>query len=351
MAKQLIRVKNVRVTYTPVKRKEGKGIFGFAKKQKETFVALKKVSFDIVPGEILGIIGKNGSGKSTLLRVLAGIIKPDRGSVRMGRNRVSLLTLSSSLMTELSGHDNIYLIGMQLGFSRKEIKEQYNAIVEFAELEKFIDQPVRTYSSGMRSKLSFSIAVHLATEIMLIDELLSVGDMAFRQKSYAKMQELIKDKRHTVVIVSHDMGRLRNLCNRVIWLDSGRVRVIGEPKYIIEAYQRQYTKTEGKLLVSDLQVPDLLEVKCHEDKLTVIWSPVQEATGYTIYRKQENKGYQRIAGVTGALSDRYEDKKVTPGQTYQYTVRAYRTFNGITDRSAVQVEGICGTVPVKKDSK
>lgn len=351
MDQQVIKVNDIKVSYTPLIKKVKKGFLGLGKKERKKFVALRKMSFDIFPGEILGVIGKNGSGKSTLLRVLAGIIQPDTGSVEMGKRRVSLLTVSSSMMTELSGRDNVYLIGLQLGFSRKEIQEKFGEIVSFAELEKFIDQPVRTYSSGMRSKLSFSIAVHLATEVMLIDELLSVGDMTFRQKSYAKMKELIKDKNHTVVIVSHDMGRLRNLCDRVLWLDNGKLRVIGNPKYIIEAYQRQYTKTEGKVLVSDVPVPDLLEVQCTDQVLTVIWTPVQEATGYTVYRKQDNEGYKRIGRVTGAQSDRYEDKDVTPGKTYQYTVRAYRMFNGVTDRSSVQVDGICGTVPVKKESE
>lgn len=343
MEQKLIQVKNVKVSYSPLVQKKKLGPFGLRGKTRMVFWALKKVSFDIVPGEILGIIGKNGSGKSTLLRVLAGIIKPDSGTVDMGKNRVSLLTLSSSLMTELSGRDNVFLIGLQLGFSMQEIQDKIVDIVRFAELEKFINQPVRTYSSGMRSKLSFSIAVHMATEVMLIDELLSVGDMAFQQKSYAKMKELIKDKNHTVVIVSHDMGRLRHLCNRVLWLENGKVRDFGDPKQIIEQYQQEYTQTEGKLPVSGLQVPDLLEVRSANQALTVIWAPIQDATGYVVYRKQDDSGYQRMAQVVGALSDRYEDKTVQPGQTYQYTVRAYRTFNGITDRSGVQVDGICGT--------
>lgn len=343
MDRNLIKVNNVKVSYTPLVSKKKRGSLGLRVRQRMVFWALKKVSFDIVPGEILGIIGKNGSGKSTLLRVLAGIIKPDSGSVEMGNNRVSLLTLSSSLMTDLSGLDNIFLIGLQLGFTKKEIRDKCAEIIKFAELEKFINQPVRTYSSGMRSKLSFSIAVHLATEIMLIDELLSVGDIAFQQKSYAKMKELIKDKNHTVIIVSHDMGRLRHLCNRVLWLDRGKVRDLGDPKRIIKQYQLEYTETEGKLLVSDLQVPDLLEVRSQNKALTVIWGTVQDATGYIVYRRQDDGGYQRIARVDGALSDRYEDTTVAPGQTYQYTVRAYRTFNGIIDRSSVQADGICGT--------
>lgn len=345
MDQELIRVKNLKLSYVMSGQKVVKGPDGKKRKVKKKHVALKKVSFDIYPGEILGIIGKNGSGKSTLLKVLAGIIRPDSGTVEMGNRRVSLLAVNSSMLTDLSGHDNIYLIGMQLGFSRADIREQYDEIVKFAEMEKFIHQPVRTYSSGMRSKLSFSIAVHLVTEILLIDELLSVGDMAFRQKSYAKMRELIKDKNHTVIIVSHDLGRLQNLCNRVLWLDQGRLRVIGNPKYIIAAYRKQYTESEKKVLVSDVDVPDLLEVIHEDGKLTVFWGPIPDATGYSIYRKQDDSGYKFMAQVLGAMSDRYEDSAVKPGNTYQYTVRAFRSFNGVRDNSSVQVEGICGTVP------
>lgn len=350
MEQQQIKVNHVHVTYAPVAQDAGKGLFGFGRKRRSCVKALQSVSFDIIPGEILGIIGQNGSGKSTLLRVLAGIIRPDGGSVQMGKNRVSLLTVGSSLMTDLSGHDNIYLIGMQLGFSRREIQAKYDEIVAFAELERFIGHPVRTYSSGMRSKLSFSIAVHLATEVMLIDELLSVGDMAFQRKSYAKMQELIQDKNHTVVIVSHDLGRLRRLCSRVLWLDKGKLQALGDPKEVIEQYQQAYTKTEGKVLVSDLPVPKLLEVHCAASALTVTWAPVEEATGYILYRKQDDSGYQRIGRVAGSMSDRYEDTGVVPGQTYQYTVRAYRILNGVTDNSNVQVDGICGTVPPQEDA-
>lgn len=343
MDQELISVKDIKVSYQMSSKKKG-NFFSFNKKKKK-HVALKKMSFDIYPGEILGVIGKNGSGKTTLLRVLAGTINPDSGHVDMGSRRVSLLGVNSSMMSELSGHDNIYLIGLQLGFSKADIKEQYDAIVAFAELEKFIHQPVRTYSSGMRSKLSFSIAVHLVTEVLLIDELLSVGDLTFRKKSYAKMKELIKDKNHTVVIVSHDLGRLQNLCNRVLWLDQGRLRVIGNPKYIIAAYRKQYTESTKKVLISELDMPDLLEVRYEDNKLIVTWAPVPDATGYFIYRRTETSKYSFIGQILGAMSDRYEDKKVKPGMTYQYTVRAFRSFNGVRDNSSIQAEGIVGTVP------
>ena len=348
MAQGLINVRNISVCYAPIVRgKKG------SRRARQKFWALQDVSFDIIPGEILGVIGKNGSGKSTLLRVLAGIIRPNSGEVDTGGRASSLLAIGSSLMTELSGRDNVYLIGLQLGFQRDEIDAVCDDIIRFAELDTFIDQPVRTYSSGMRSKLSFSVAVHLPTEMLLIDELLSVGDMAFRQKSYAKMQELINDKNHTVVIVSHDLGRLRYLCSRVLWVDKGSARMIGEPKEVIQAYQSEYSRPSGTFLVPDVKTPELLKTECGEDSITVFWSTVQDATGYIIYRKKPNTGYKRIAKVAGGMSDRYTDSAVETGETYLYTVRAYRIINGVTDRSSVVADGIYGTAsaeqkPVKR---
>lgn len=348
---QIIKVNNVKVIYRTLTKKKGINAKNLLGKRRTNFCALNGVSFDIVPGEILGIIGRNGSGKSTLLKALGGIIKPDSGAIEMSENvRVSLLALSSSLMTDMSGRDNIYLIGLQLGFSLKEIEAQFNNIVKFAELDTFIDQPVRTYSSGMRSKLSFSIAVHLTTEVILIDEVLSVGDVSFRQKSYAKMKELINDDNHTVVIVSHDMGRLATLCDRVLWLDKGRLKMLGKAKDVVRKYQQEYSVPGQKVLLSEIKTPELIEVVSAQSGLTVVWDPVQDATGYIVYRKKENEGYKRVGLVAGSQTDRFEDTRVSPGETCTYTVRAFRVYNGVTDRSSVYAAGISGTMPQKKDS-
>lgn len=349
---KIIKVNNIKVHYRTFTKRKGSNIADkILGKRRTNFCALNGVSFDIVPGEILGIIGRNGSGKSTLLKVLGGIIKPDSGSVKMGDNvRVSLLALSSSLMSDMPGRDNIYLIGLQLGFSLKEINAQFDNIVEFAELGSFIDKPVRTYSSGMRSKLSFSIAVHLTTEVILIDEVLSVGDVSFRQKSYAKMKELINDDKHTVVIVSHDMGRLATLCDRVLWLDKGNFQMIGDAKDVVNQYQKKYAVAEQKGVQSEIKTPKLLEVVPSESGLLVSWNFVSDATGYIIYRKKGKGSYKRVGIVAGTQTDKFEDTEVTPGETYTYTVRAFRIYNGITDRSAVIAAGISGTAPEKKDN-
>lgn len=210
-------------------------------KGSKLFEAIKGISFEVPKGEIMGIIGKNGSGKSTLLRTLAGIFSPDEGTVDMHGYGVSLLSIGVGFQRELSGRENIYLSGMLLGFSEEEIKAKAEDIIAFSELGDFIDMPVQTYSSGMHSKLAFSITAILETDIILIDEVLSVGDEKFKKKSYAKMKELISNQDRTVVIVSHSLSSLLELCSSVLWLHEGKIRMIGEPEAVIEQY-REFMK-------------------------------------------------------------------------------------------------------------
>ncbi len=202
----------------------------------EYFEALHGVSFKIEKGKILGVIGKNGSGKSTLLRVLAGVFAADEGSVNLYGNSVSLLSIGVGFQKALTGRENIYLSGMLLGFSKQQINERIDEIISFCELGEFIDRPVKSYSSGMHSKLAFSITAILETEIMLIDEVLSVGDAAFKKKSYAKMKELISNKDRTVIIVSHSTKTLSGLCDEILWLNKGRVKMFGKTNEILEKY-------------------------------------------------------------------------------------------------------------------
>ncbi|MCD7733790.1 MAG: ATP-binding cassette domain-containing protein, partial [Clostridiales bacterium] len=176
--------------------------------------------------------------KSTLLRVLAGIFEPDEGTVDLHGSTVSLLALGVGFLKQLSGRDNIYLSAMLLGFSKEQIDAQIDEIIEFSELGDFIEKPVRTYSSGMVSKLSFSITAILKTDIILVDEVLSVGDAKFRKKSMNKMLELISEKSRTVVIVSHDAKTIQKLCTSVIWLHDGDIRMIGPTKEVMPAYRK-----------------------------------------------------------------------------------------------------------------
>ena len=238
MKKYAISVKDLHISYRTLKVFSiKKSLLKLKKSKTEDFEAVKGVTFDVEKGKILGIIGKNGSGKSTLLRSIAGIFSADSGSINLYGNSVSLLSIGVGFQKKLTGYENIFLSGMLLGFSEEEIKEKIDSIIEFSELKDFIYKPVSTYSSGMYSKLAFSITAILETDIMLIDEVLSVGDVKFKEKSYNKMKELINDDNRTVVIVSHSLGTLKELCNEILWLHEGKIKEIGNPKEVIAHYE------------------------------------------------------------------------------------------------------------------
>ena len=201
----------------------------------EEFWALQDVSFDVAKGATVGIIGSNGSGKTTLLKCLTGIYFPERGSVTIDGNVAALLELGAGFHPELSGRENVYLNGAILGMAKKEIDRQFDSIIDFAGLEKFIDSPVKNYSSGMVVRLGFSIATHVEPEILLIDEILSVGDAAFQRKSTEKIEQFRREGR-TIVVVSHSLGLVQQLCADVVWLEKGRVREIGPASSVIAAY-------------------------------------------------------------------------------------------------------------------
>ncbi len=214
-----------------------KSLLRLKKTHVEEFQAVKNISFSVPTGEILGVIGKNGSGKSTMLRALAGIYSPDTGVIDLKGHSVSLMAIGVGFKKAVTGRENILLSGMLLGFSEKEVRAKMPEIIEFADIGKFIDMPVKTYSSGMHSKLAFAITAILETEIMLIDEVLSVGDAQFKKKSYAKMKELISDKNRTVVIVSHSIETLKSLCDRVMWMHEGEIKMLGEPVEVLDKYE------------------------------------------------------------------------------------------------------------------
>lgn len=202
----------------------------------EEFWALKDVSFEIKKGEVVGIIGHNGAGKSTLLKVISGILKPTSGELEVNGNIVPMLELGSGFDHDLTGRENIFLNGAILGYTEQYLKEKYNEIVEFSELGKFIDVPIRNYSSGMLMRLAFSIATVVQPEILIVDEILAVGDASFQEKSKARMLELMGGGT-TVLFVSHSLDQIREMCDRVIWLEHGNVRMIGETETICNNYQ------------------------------------------------------------------------------------------------------------------
>ena len=234
--KVAIEVKDVCINYRILNSVSVQKSFFRKKVREEVFEAVKHVSFEVEEGGILGIIGKNGSGKSTLLRSIAGVFSPNSGSINLHEHSVSLMALGVGFKDNLTGRENIVLSGMLLGFTEKEIEAKVQGIIDFAEIGEFIDRPVRTYSSGMHSKLAFAITAMLETDIMLVDEVLSVGDERFKKKSLAKMKELINDKNRTVVIVSHSIPTLKELCDRVLWIHDGEMKEIGEPAVVLKHY-------------------------------------------------------------------------------------------------------------------
>ena len=237
-----ITVNNLHIYYRGLKKTSIRSSWFKLKSKVDVYKALKGVSFELAEGKILGIIGKNGSGKSTLLRAIAGIFSPDKGSIDLHNNTISLLSIGVGFNKKLTGYENIYLSGMLLGFSEKQIKEKEKEIIDFADIGSFIYKPVKTYSSGMYSKLAFAITAILETDIMLIDEVLSVGDVQFKEKSYNKMKELISDEKRTVIIVSHSIPTLKELCTEILWLDNGKIKMQGTPKNVLDEYEKYMKK-------------------------------------------------------------------------------------------------------------
>ncbi|CQR46202.1 Teichoic acids export ATP-binding protein TagH [Paraliobacillus sp. PM-2] len=213
----------------------------------EDFWALNNVSFEAEKGDVIGFIGINGSGKSTLSNIVAGIVPETSGSVKLN-GQASLIAVSSGLKNDLTGRQNIELKCLMLGFTKKQIEAMENDIIEFAELERFIDQPVKSYSSGMKSRLGFAISVTIDPDILIIDEALSVGDKAFGEKSLAKMKEFKKQGK-TMIFVSHSIGQMKEFCEKILWLEYGMVKDFGTVEEVIPKYQdfiNKYKKMSKK---------------------------------------------------------------------------------------------------------
>jgi len=205
--------------------------------ESETFWALKDVSFEIEHGESVGLIGRNGAGKSTLLKILSRITRPSTGKIAIYERVNSLLEIGTGFNTELSGRDNVFLNGSFLGMKQQEIKNRFDEIVAFSEIEQFIDTPVKYYSSGMYVRLAFSVAVHMTPELLLLDEVLAVGDAGFQQKSMEKMKELLGSGA-TIIFVSHNQDAIKKICKRAIWLQNGKMVADGESVLVVNQYMK-----------------------------------------------------------------------------------------------------------------
>ncbi|MBM7585763.1 ABC-type polysaccharide/polyol phosphate transport system ATPase subunit [Bacillus pakistanensis] len=243
----MIKLKDLWVSYP----RQTEGIINNLKRairkeeKKKEFWALRGLDFEVQKGEVLGVIGRNGSGKSTLLKILSGLITPDKGEFDVKGNLPVLLSLGAGFEPDLSGKENIYLNGLLLGQTKSEIDEKMNEIVDFSELGDFIYEPVRTYSSGMRSRLAFSIAITIDPNVLLIDEVLGVGDQSFRDKSKDAILEKIKQNR-TVILVTHSASLVREICDRVVWIHLGEQKEIGTVDEVVPKYVQFMREIRGQ---------------------------------------------------------------------------------------------------------
>lgn len=243
MAEDTIIVENVSKSFSVYQDKANtikEKLLFFKRNRKEKITVLKNINLEIKKGETVALIGVNGSGKSTLLKLMTKIIYPDTGKIVTNGKLTSLLELGAGFHPDFSGRENIYFNASIFGLTRKEIDARLNDIIEFSELEEFIDNPVRTYSSGMYMRLAFSVAINVDADILLIDEILSVGDQHFQEKCYDKMREL-KEQGKTMVFVTHSMDSIRNLCTRAVWLCDGELKMDGETNEVVDEYIRLTT--------------------------------------------------------------------------------------------------------------
>lgn len=236
----------------------------------DRFRAIDHVSVDIKRGEVWGIIGRNGAGKSTLLKMIAGVLTPTDGSIVIRGNIAPMLELGAGFDHDLTARENIYLNGSILGYSKKFLDERFEEIIRFAELESFVDQPIRTFSSGMMMRLAFSIATQVEPEILIVDEILSVGDSHFRQKSERRMHELMGGGT-TVLMVSHVLPQIRSMCDKVIWLDHGKVVMAGETKYVCDAYEGLINFDNAPQFEIGRTMEDIQRISMYSDN----WLPPQ----------------------------------------------------------------------------
>ena len=303
-----------------------KGMLGFSNNtdvlRKDEFWAVQDVSFEVKQGEVLGIIGPNGSGKTTLLKMINGIFMPDKGKIEVNGRVGALIEVGAGFHPLLTGRENIYVNGAILGMSKKEIDKKFDEIVEFADIGDFLDTPVKYYSSGMFVRLGFAVAVHCDPDILLVDEVLAVGDLSFSLKCHRKMSEF-RQKGKTVVLVSHNMQAIRNICEKVVWLDGGKNKEIGEVHHISDLYETNIIMdkksgygTTGKELhydpsakivkgefldnnnriCTDFKVGDYFKLRIHYDCRRIIEDPIFTVSIYNLDGLVVSSNYSNLDG-------------------------------------------------------
>jgi lipopolysaccharide transport system ATP-binding protein len=232
----------------------------------ERFWALQEVSFAVAPGQMLGVVGHNGAGKSTLLQVLSGVVQPDRGKVQVNGRMGALLDLGAGFHPDLTGRENVFVSAVVAGLTRREVKQRFESIVTFAELEHFIDNPVRTYSTGMQMRLAFSVAIHTDPDVLFVDEFLSVGDVAFQAKCLERIASL-KQKGCAVLLISHNIEQIQQLCDQAIWLEQGRIKAYGEPNSIASQFSGvMELKTQTEAFRSHSREVEIIDVCLWNDR-------------------------------------------------------------------------------------
>lgn len=242
MSKVIVKIENVSMYFRKTTEKIDSMKNYFIKRFKkeiryENFIALEDINIQIEKGEVVGFVGLNGAGKSTLLKIVSGVLKPTKGKIRTSGRISPLLELGAGFDNDLSGRENIYLNGLILGYDRKFIDKNIDEIIDFAEIREFIDTPIKNYSSGMKARLGFSVATIQTPQILIVDEVLSVGDGKFRRKSEKRMLELIESDA-TVLFVSHSIGQIRRLCSKVIWLEKGKIKMFGDTGNVCDEYEK-----------------------------------------------------------------------------------------------------------------
>jgi len=304
----------------------------------DTFTALRGVSFRVARGQTFGVIGRNGSGKSTALKVIAGITKPTSGTVQV-RGRISaLIELGAGFHPEISGRENVFINGMMLGLTRREIQQRFDQIVDFAELRDFIDAPVKTYSSGMYMRLGFAVAIHVDPDVLLVDEVLAVGDEAFTHRCLDKFAEFRRRNR-TVLLVTHALPLVERLCDEAVWLDAGQTRAAGDPRRVADAYVADVDRTEGDFLAAtDARTRVTVDAAAPPDTAAGIEDLSKAAEGRWGSREVE------VSDVT-LLNARGEDTRVFhsgEAVTIGMTIRARRPVEDFVFGIGVfNADGVC----------
>jgi ABC-type polysaccharide/polyol phosphate transport system ATPase subunit len=309
----------------------------------ETFPALKGVSFQVPAGQTLGVIGRNGSGKSTALKLVAGITKPTSGTVKVKGRISALIELGAGFHPEISGRENVYINGIMLGLSRREIERRFDEIVDFAELREFIDEPVKNYSSGMYMRLGFAVAIHVDPDVLLVDEVLAVGDEGFTHKCLDKFGEF-KRRNKTILLVTHSLGLVERFCDEALWLDQGEKRAQGDPTRVIGAYMTDVERQEEQFLASS----DAKHKQEADESATGPEGPVDAGeTAVDMSRATEGRwgaGGVEIASVTLTAADGQPTHIFHTGEamTIALQIRAHRVISDFVFGIGIfNAEGVC----------